>query len=230
MRLIQRFFIVAFLVTGLNAPARSADTADQLIAAGTETLATFMDDERWTSIRNALGGSRGVFVVPSIKKVGLILGIESGTGLLMARHGDRWSEPVIIDMSNQSAGFQAGAQDAELLMVVMADGTMENLAGQNFGIGTTGGISVGDLGIGGGGTGGFAEGVATLIAYKGKGLFGGGGFQNTRMQINEEFNKDLHGATGPELKTILEEVGSNARSKALRDKLVEAVRISWYGK
>jgi lipid-binding SYLF domain-containing protein len=63
-------------------------------------------------------GARGIFIAPSSTSIGFILGSQQGVGVLLARHGQVWSDPVFIRLSNYDVGFLAGASKSEVMMLV----------------------------------------------------------------------------------------------------------------
>lgn len=201
---------------------------DRFLVKSLETLEVYLQDSKWTAIRNALGGARAVFIVPSIFKAGFIFGLEGGQAILLARHGDRWSEPVFMTISNQSFGLQIGAQNASMLIVVMADGAIQSIVDQNFGLGTSGSIALGGAGVGGGATAGGSTGVNLLHASNAEGFYAGGTFTNSVIKMNAGLNGMLYPDFDADLlRSMFEAPGSNPRTELLRAALTKATRDAW---
>ena len=60
-------------------------------------------------------------VVPQLVKGGFFVGGEGGNGTLMARHGNRWSDPAFYTLGSASFGLQIGLEVAEVVLFVMSD-------------------------------------------------------------------------------------------------------------
>src|SRR5215831_12941118 len=60
-----------------------------------------------------------VVVIPSLKKAAFIVGGEFGSGVMSCKHAAAWGAPIFMRLAKGSAGFQAGAQSTELVLVVM---------------------------------------------------------------------------------------------------------------
>ncbi len=73
--------------------------AAQMVAAGSEHAENFLHHSQTVGIRNMLGGARAVFMSPGVTGGAAIVGYETGTGFLMQRHGEQWSDPVFFTLS-----------------------------------------------------------------------------------------------------------------------------------
>src|SRR5438034_7163066 len=71
--------------------------------------------------------ARCVGVVPDLKKAAFIFGGEYGKGVMSCRSGERWSAPVFIELAKGSWGFQAGAEQVDLVLLVMNESGVQKL-------------------------------------------------------------------------------------------------------
>src|SRR5204863_2640954 len=71
--------------------------------------------------------ARCVAVIPDLKKAALIVGGEYGKGVLSCRAGDGWSAPVFLELAKGSWGFQAGAEQVDVVMLVMNESGAQKL-------------------------------------------------------------------------------------------------------
>jgi hypothetical protein len=79
-----------------------------------------------TAIRNADNGipedlwqkAACVIVIPDMKKAAFIIGGEYGKGVMSCRTANGWSSPVFMELEKGSWGFQAGAQEIDLVLLV----------------------------------------------------------------------------------------------------------------
>ena len=60
-----------------------------------------------------------VVVIPDMKKAAFIIGGEYGKGVMSCRTANGWSSPVFMELEKGSWGFQAGAQEIDLVLLVM---------------------------------------------------------------------------------------------------------------
>jgi lipid-binding SYLF domain-containing protein len=60
-----------------------------------------------------------VVVIPGLKKAALGIGGEFGRGVMNCRNGGRWSAPVFMQLAKGSWGFQIGAAEIDLVLLVM---------------------------------------------------------------------------------------------------------------
>jgi len=143
--------------------------------------------------------ARGIAIMTVIK-CGLGLGIEFGTGLVVARlkdnlDGRTWSAPSAIGLAGVSWGALAGAQVSDHVFLLMTDRAVEMLAHDD------GSVQLGaDLGVALGPIGRSVEGnfgmsgnaMSAIYTYSlSKGLYAGlsldGKLISTRHKVNEKF-------------------------------------------
>ena len=75
-----------------------------------------------------------VVVMPGMKKAGFIFGAEYGRGFAVCRRhgGVGWSAPAAMRSEGGSFGFQIGASDTDVVLLVMNDGGMKHLLSDKF--------------------------------------------------------------------------------------------------
>jgi lipid-binding SYLF domain-containing protein len=229
-RILTGFLISLVMTLSVGAERVKAESTEMLLYDCYVALEEFLDDPQWIGLKNAVGGTRGIFIIPSLKKAGLVIGIQRGTGILMARDGETCSDPIFIKLTAQSLGLQGGVYDANMMLLVMSEKMMNNMLSQYFGLGGDAGISLGSMGIGGGGGGSITEGMTTLMAVEGSGLFVGTAFMNSMLSTEDNLNKEMYGLTVKEVPDVSRKHGSDIRAKLLRERLTQVVQESWYGK
>src|SRR5689334_19027999 len=87
-----------------------------------------------------------VVVIPDLKKAGFIVGGEHGSGVMSCRHGNGWSSPVFMEITKGSAGFQAGIQSIDLVLLVMNESGTEKLLRNKVTLGADASIAAGPVG------------------------------------------------------------------------------------
>src|SRR5439155_7729105 len=90
--------------------------------------------------------ARCVAVVPDLVKAAFIIGGEYGKGVVSCRAGDDWSAPVFIQLAKGSWGFQAGAEQIDVVMLVMNESGVQKLLRNNVNLGADASIAAGPVG------------------------------------------------------------------------------------
>jgi lipid-binding SYLF domain-containing protein len=214
----------------LNAPLAAELTADQKEMAkhGTEHLKSFLSHPQAEAMRNLVGGVRGLLIVPSSHKGGFVVGYEQGNGLLFARHGDQWSDPVAMQLSNMSVGFQAGFKSSSMLAFIMTRKALDELIAGVGHVGGGGGFAIGQWGLSSTGAGGLADGLGVLIVSTAKGAFLGGGLTDVDISLANDINASLYGADADIKKILASTKGEIRELEEIRRILTDAVHASWW--
>src|SRR5689334_19637172 len=65
-----------------------------------------------------LTDAQAVAVIPHTVKVGFVVGGRRGAGVVFTRAADgKWSDPTFITLTGISAGFQAGVESTDVVLV-----------------------------------------------------------------------------------------------------------------
>lgn len=138
-----------------------------------------------------LKNARGVLVLPSVIKAGLIYGGQGGNGVLLARDADgTWSSPAFYTLGGGSIGLQIGVQEAAIVLVFMNDKAFKAAIDTGMTLGADATVAAGTEGLTGE--------VASTHAFKDVyyfadvgGLFAGvsleGGVIHTRDGLNSTY-------------------------------------------
>jgi lipid-binding SYLF domain-containing protein len=176
---------VAFLLTAGGA---FASEAGRLTAAGNAVrqIRTEIPQEYWTK-------ARCVVVVPELKKAAFIIGGEYGKGVMSCRSGDQWSAPVFMQLAKGSWGFQAGVEQADLVLLVMNESGVQKLLKNKVNLGADASIAAGPMGRRGG-VSTDAVVTAEILSYsRSKGLFAGIDLSGGVLRPDEEANVQVYG-------------------------------------
>jgi SH3 domain-containing YSC84-like protein 1 len=149
--------------------------------------------------------ARCVVVVPGMKKAGFILGAKYGRGFAVCRRGggSGWSAPAAMRVEGGSVGFQIGASETDVVLLVMNDGGMRHLLSDKF---TIGGEATGAAGPVGRDATAQTDAMlhAEMLSYsRSRGLFAGISLEGATLRPDEETNRELYGhaATNREILT-----------------------------
>lgn len=133
--------LLLILVSLLCAPfARARDSApDARLTGRIETceaiIREFQEDPQLAIPGEVLRQARAIVIVNQVKG-GLILGLQYGYGVVLARRPDgSWSIPVFIRAGEASIGLQLGGQRTETIYAIMDDDTVRLLFANRFNVG-----------------------------------------------------------------------------------------------
>ena len=85
-------------------------------------------------------------VIPELKKAAFIVGGEYGKGVMSCRAGEQWSAPVFMQIAKGSWGFQAGAEQADLVLLVMNESGVQKLLKNKVNLGADASVAAGPAG------------------------------------------------------------------------------------
>ena len=134
----------AFLLLVASGVAQAA-TASQIDKAADTVLADFRKEVKGAD--DLLKASKGVLVLPDVKKAGLVVAGQFGEGVL--RMGGKSSD--YYKMEAASIGVQGGIQEADFIFLILTDAALTKLRAANDGwvAGVETGITVADTSFGG---------------------------------------------------------------------------------
>jgi len=188
------------LVLAAAGNARAAVSASEAarLAAGAQIV-----DEIKTSIPPEIWSKgRCVAVMPDVKKAAFIIGGEYGKGVMSCRSGDGWSAPVFMQLAKGSWGFQAGAEEVDVVLLVMNEQGVQKLLQNKVTLGADASIAAGPLGRQGTVATDAAL-TAEILAYsRAKGLFAGVNLSGGVLRPDEDANAAVYGK-GAAPRTIL---------------------------
>ena len=135
--------------------------------------------------------ARGLAIL-TVTKAGFIGSVRGGTGVVVARTQNGWSGPSAIGTGGLGAGLQAGAEIAELVIVLNTPAAVDAFAtGGNVTLGGAMGVAAGPIGR-------TAEGSVTLQAAmytysRTQGLFAGISIEGTVISTRDDLNEAYYG-------------------------------------
>ena len=178
---------------------------DDRLDASAETLTDMMKADDKGVPQDLLDKARCVVVVPGMKKAGFIFGAKYGRGFAVCRRsgGLGWSAPAAMRVEGGSVGFQIGASETDIILLVMNDGGMKRLLSDKFTIGGDATAAAGPVG-----RDLSAQTDATMkaemLSYsRSRGLFAGISLEGATLRPDEDTNKELYAreATNREILT-----------------------------
>lgn len=185
---ISKALMAATFFAGALVPMTAiADDAKEVIDHSTSTLQTFVSDPNVASL---LKKAKGVVIIPKFVKAGFIVGGASGDGVLVAKTAKGWSQPAFFEMGQGSIGFQVGAESQQILIVIMTDHGLNELADGKLSVGGDASATAWDSNKG------VNEQTATsdMITFvRSKGGYAGVSVSGGDLDDDEDKNEDFYG-------------------------------------
>jgi lipid-binding SYLF domain-containing protein len=198
------FAIAGTLSSAAFAADREIKVQDRLDASA-ETLGDMMRAADKGIPQDLLDKAKCVVVVPGMKKAGFILGAKFGRGFAACRRsgGAGWTAPAAVRIEGGSVGFQIGASETDVVLLVTNDGGMKHLLSDKFTIGADATAAAGPIGRDASAQTDAKLNAEILSYSRSRGLFAGLSLEGATLRPDEEANKELYGrsATNREILT-----------------------------
>lgn len=172
---------------------REAKVQDRLTAA-TDTLTDMMNASDHGIPHDLLDKAKCIVVIPGMKKAGFIIGAKYGSGFASCRSaGGAWSAPAAMSVQGGSVGFQIGASDTDVVIIVMNDKGMDHLLQDKFTLGGEGSIAAGPVGrTASAETDAMMH--AEMLSYsRSRGLFAGVSLEGATLHKDADADRELYG-------------------------------------
>jgi lipid-binding SYLF domain-containing protein len=180
--------VLALAVQG-TAHAQAREEAKLLVA--TEVLEELRGQRDQMIPEHLLQRAYGVAVIPSVTKVALFLGGRRGSGVLVVRDSSgRFTNPVFINLTGGSVGWQFGAQETDIVLVFTTKRGVEGIADGRLTLGAGASVAAGPVGRQAEVA---ASTTAEVYAYsRSRGLFLGVALDGTAITIDAKGNRAFY--------------------------------------
>ncbi|GAA6064312.1 hypothetical protein JCM10212_005049 [Sporobolomyces blumeae] len=138
------------------------------------------------------------FAFITIVKAGFVFSARAGTGIVIARLKDgSWSAPSAIGTAGLGAGFQAGAEMTDFMIILNSSAAVKSfMAKGSLTVGGNMSISAGPLGRNVEGTGSLSSKARVSLMYsysRSRGLFGGASIEGSIIVERQDANVKAYG-------------------------------------
>jgi lipid-binding SYLF domain-containing protein len=187
----------------LHAEDKLMKTDDRLNAANVVLGEMMRADDKGVP-QDLLNRAQCVVVVPGVKKGAFIVGAKFGKGFAVCHKagGHGWTAPAAMQMEGGSFGFQIGASETDVILIVQNESGMRKLLQDKFTLG-------GDASVAGGPVGRDLSAEtdlqmrAEMLSYsRTRGLFAGLSLTGATLRPDGDDNAALYGP-GVSMKQIL---------------------------
>ena len=214
-------FVAAALAAALCVgPAVAQSEQQQLVDRATLAAQLMLNDNDGRDAQSVLRRARATMICPQIFRAGFLLGGQGGSCVLVARAGGgSWSAPAFYGLGGGSIGFQAGVQDAEVMLIIMSDRGLQAVMDIQFKLGADATATFVDLGGG-------VEGATTaalradIVGFtRARGLFAGISLGGTLMSSKSDWNAAYYGRPVAAQQIVVGVEVSNPGADPLREVL-----------
>jgi SH3 domain-containing YSC84-like protein 1 len=150
--------------------------------------------------------AEAVAIIPDVIKVGFIGGVQRGRGVVLIKDKDgNWSNPIFVQITGGSVGFQAGAQSTDVVLVFKTKKSVERILNNRdkFTLGADAAIAAGPVGR----QAAAATDVqlqAEIYSYsRSRGLFAGVSLDGSALQIDHKSNAAYYQLPDPSASDIV---------------------------
>jgi lipid-binding SYLF domain-containing protein len=163
------------------------------LAESTAVLKTIVNEQGIPA--SLLGKAKCVLVYPSVKKVGVGIGVTYGRGMITCRSGaemnGKWSAPAMYTLDTGSIGAQLGSTSTDYVLLVITQRGADKVLSGKLKLGADASAVAGPSGAK---ANGFNDPNVDILTYsQAKGLFAGASLGSASMDSDEDMNKQLYG-------------------------------------
>ena len=203
------------------AVGRAQSEQQQLVDRATLAAQDMLNNRDGTDAQAVLRRARAVMICPQIFRAGFLLGGQGGSCVLVARGGgDSWSSPAFYGLGGGSIGFQAGVQDAQVMLFIMSDKGLTAVMDSQFKLGADATATFVDLGGG-------VEGATTaalradIVGFtRARGLYAGISLGGSLMSVKSDWNQAYYGQPTAPQQIVLQMQSTNPAADPLRQVLM----------
>ena len=196
---------VAALLSLAALPVAAQSVEAQRVSGAVEVFTAIVSVPEKEVTELMLGDAYAVAIIPGARKVGFVVGVQSGKGVLVARGQDgAWGSPLFISLSGGSVGWQVGIQRVDLVLFFRTKKSVDSILDGGFTMGVDASVAAGSLGRQAG-AGTDADMQAEIYSYsRSRGLFAGLSLSGSTLAVDEGANAAYYGRAGLGAREILD--------------------------
>jgi lipid-binding SYLF domain-containing protein len=210
---VYRTLVLTLL--SVTAALHAGEADNRRLADSATMFKEIMDTADRSIPRDLLKSAQCAVLVPGMKKAGFIVGAKYGRGFATCRTPKGWSAPVAMRVEGGSVGFQIGASETDIILLVMNKRGMDRLLSSQFTLGAEASVAAGPVG-----RESQAQTDVTLKAEilswsRSRGVFAGLALQGATLRADSDTDKDLYGKEVDRADVLNGKVETPAAAEAL---------------
>lgn len=221
MTLRARIVVLGLVVAAVGNARVSAD--DERLRAAAAVLNEMAQAPDRGVPQSLLVKAKCVVIVPAVKKAAIGFGGQYGRGYMSCRRAaGGWSAPAGVRLEGGSVGFQIGASETDVVMLVLNDRGVERLLSSRFTVGADASVAAGPVG-----RNASAQTDATMMAEmlawsRARGVFAGVSLQGSTLRDDAGENRELYGRDVTNREVMTGAMASPASAAGLMEALERA--------
>jgi lipid-binding SYLF domain-containing protein len=211
------YFAVVAMSGGLLQGAIAPDRLD----AAADMMTEIMSAPDKGIPQDLLSKSECIVIVPGVKKGAFIFGGKYGKGFMLCRKesGVGWSAPASVRVEGGSFGFQIGASETDVVMLVNSKVGAKKLLQSKFTLGADASVAGGPVGRDSSAETD-AQMRAEILTYsRSRGAFAGLSLEGATLRPDEDWNKELYGKAIPNRDIVMGDTPPPPSAKRLLELL-----------
>jgi lipid-binding SYLF domain-containing protein len=171
--------------------------------------------------QDLLAKAECIVIVPGVKKGAFIFGGKYGKGFMLCRKasGVGWSAPASVRVEGGSFGFQIGASETDVVMLVNSKIGAKKLLQSKFTLGADASVAGGPVGRDSSAETD-AQMRAEILTYsRSRGAFAGLSLEGATLRPDEDWNKELYGKAIPNRDIVMGDTPPPPSAKRLLELL-----------
>ena len=137
--------------------------------------------------------AQAVVVIPSTVKGALLIGAQRGKGVMSVKSASGWSAPAFVTLTGGSVGLQIGGQATDIVLVVVNERGIDNLAQNTFKIGGDASVAAGPVGREAAASTDYKLQAQILSYSRSRGLFAGVSLAGSTIRADRNANEKIYG-------------------------------------
>ena len=194
-----------------------AESASERLQESAVVLKEILSAPDQSIPRDLLNDAHCVVIVPGMKSAAFVVGARYGRGFIICRQDARfgWGAPAAVRIECGSFGFQIGASETDVVMLVMNRRGMEKLLQSKFTLGGSAEVAAGPVGRSSTAQTD-AEMTAKVLSYsRSRGVFAGIALQGATLRQDLDENQDLYGRRLTNRQIVMKSVAAPAAASEL---------------
>lgn len=228
---MKTLFVATLLVTAVASGQQAVSDEVDRVQDAAVVLTELASTPDKAIPKAVLERAEAIAVFPGVKKAGFVVGGQWGRGVISVRDAsDQWSAPAFLRLAGGSFGAQIGAQEVDLVLVVMNKRGVENLLRNEFKIGGEAAASAGPVGREASASTDLLMRAEILSYSRSRGLFAGATINGASLAEDKDANARFYGQPYTSQEVVSGKISNTpGAAKALEEALsrhVPARRVS----
>lgn len=217
--MFRSYFAVLAVAATLSPALFAATEADKRLDAAADLVTDMMNASDKGIPQDLLNRSECVVLIPGLKKAAFVVGAKFGRGFAMCRraNGTGWTAPAAIRVEGGSLGFQIGASEQDVLLLIMNESGMKRLLADKFTVGAEMTAAAGPVGRDATAQTDAVMRAEMLSYSRSRGLFAGISLQGATLRPDTDANEEMYGKPLTNKEIIMGDVKPPAAAEKLEN-------------